>query len=201
MCSFKQDVHVTLFYPLVLHPPILSRNKLFDAHLICGGVWLFFMTFLPLPPGTQLLEDLCEVLSVPIFLLSLPSAPTSVSSSFVMAVQGGGMNCWLGHTGPLIQIFAVHFLDVLCIAERMLAIFMLFCITIAARGQKQTQGPLCFPSCRQKCNPQNVKTHKTGIELGNAQSLGVSHYLCSLILGLGFSLKSCNNNFLSQCCV
>lgn len=45
------------FYPLVLHPSIFSRNKLFEAHLICGGVWLFFMTFLPLPPGTQLLEE------------------------------------------------------------------------------------------------------------------------------------------------
>lgn len=27
---------------------------------------------------------------------------------------------------------------------------MALCITIAARGPKQTQGPLCFPSCKQK---------------------------------------------------
>lgn len=32
---------------------------------------------------------LCEVLSVPFFLLSLPSASTSVTSSFVTAIQGG----------------------------------------------------------------------------------------------------------------
>lgn len=92
----------------------------------------------------------CNSLSVPFFLLLLPSAPTSVSSAFVMAIQGGRGNCWLGHTGPLAQIVAVRFLDLLCTAERMRAIFMLLCITIAAGGPKQTQGPLCFPLCRQK---------------------------------------------------
>lgn len=62
---------------------------------------------------------LCAILSVPFFLLPLPSAPASVSSSFVRAVQGGWGNCWLGHTGPSVQIAAVHLLDLLCTAERM----------------------------------------------------------------------------------
>lgn len=42
--------------------------------------------------------------------------------------------------------------------------------------------------------------HKVGIELGNAQSLGVSHYLGSIILGSGFSLQTWNNNIVSQYC-
>lgn len=61
----------------------------------------------------------CEVPSVPFFLLSLPSAPASVSSSFVRVVQGGWGNCCLGQTGPSVQTVAVHFLDLLCPAERM----------------------------------------------------------------------------------
>lgn len=57
--------------------------------MICGGL-AWFLTFLLFqqlgawgsrrhPAET----DLCEVLSILIFLLSLPSAPASVSSSFV----------------------------------------------------------------------------------------------------------------------
>lgn len=157
MCSFKQDVSVTLFYSVVLHPSLVSRNVLLDAI----GFRLFTDWFLwpssyssSLVPGGSRRFPLetapCDILSVPFSLLSLPSAPSSVSSSFVTAVKGGRGHWCLQYTGPSAQIVALHFLELLCSAERMWAIFMVLRITIAARGPKQTQGPLCFPSCKQK---------------------------------------------------
>lgn len=197
MYSFKQDVGITFSSsPLCCIRPYSPGI----SFLVQFDLWCWLVGFYDLPSIAALWclrtaerlpmeTGLYEVLSVPFFLLSLPSAPTSVSSSFVMAVQGGWRNCWLGHAGLSVQIVAVHSLDLLCTAERMWVIFLLLCITTAAGGPKQTQGPLCLPSWRQKSYPMKHQNAQDGHWVKECPATG-GFPLLSCILGWDFSHRA-----------
>lgn len=141
----------------------------------------------------------CEVLSVP-FFHHLPSAPTSVSSSFVMAVQGGRGNCWLGRTGPFSPDSCSSFsrFAVYC-WKNVSNIYVIVYYNSSRRPKANTRTFVLaimqaevLPHETSKCIRQALR---------NVQPLGVSHFLGSCTLGLDFSLWSWNNNFLCQCCV